>query len=81
MVMVEVFQGFLLIAATLVQEISGKVMQVYEFASCFLYYLTIPFPIGFIPTLDLSVLPLIARGKGYQDRNASFFSHVVNEFL
>lgn len=67
-VVIVVLRSLVLAATFLIQVVSSQIVQIYKLHACFLHHLTIPQPIRVIATLNLAVLPFVARCKRYQNR-------------
>ena len=67
--------------AHLVEGIGSDIVEVDEVNACCLYHFTIPFAVGVVATFHLPVWPFVARGEAHENRCASLFAHILNEFL
>ena len=58
-VVVEVFHCLFFLAALLVEEVGGDVVQIDELTACLCYYFTIPLAVCVIAPLYLAIRPFV----------------------
>ena len=62
-VLLKVFLSFGLAATFLVVEVGSQIVQIHKLYARFVHHLTVPGTIRVVATLNLTVLPLVARGE------------------